>query len=185
MATMIQIGLALSGSTGTGSFVGSTSPTITTPTIATSLTFSPTSGGIIGTTTNDSVAAGYVGEIVTANVTAASATAIGVASGNPTNITSISLTAGEWAVIANGGIQFNGQTGQVAIFWTSLTSATLPDASLRSGIALGANTINASQMAAPSTILQLAGTTTVYLSCQATFTSTATKYGTITATRIR
>lgn len=59
-----------------------------------SLTFSPTTQGIVGTTTNDSAGAGYVGEYLSA--TNSSGTT--VSNATPTNITSLSLTAGDWDV---------------------------------------------------------------------------------------
>lgn len=150
---------------------------------AAALAFSPTTGGILGTTTNDSVATGYVGEIVTAAVTAASATAI--SSATPVNITSISLTAGQWLVVGNGGVTFAGTNGTFAGFWISTTSATLPDGGLRAGTS-GSIAGSVLSHAVPPKILQLSATTTVYLSCQCTFpSSTATRYGEITATRIR
>lgn len=188
MATMNQVGTTLAGQTGTGKFAGDTSPTFVTPVLgaatATSLAFSPTSGGIIGTNTNDSVAAGYVGEIITASVTAASATAI--TSTSVVDITSISLTAGEWLVVGNGGFNFAGLTGSFGAAWISTTSATLPDGALRSTMALNANTISGVTLACPNVILQLSGTTTVYLSGRCVFSSsTATRFGSITATRIR
>jgi hypothetical protein len=62
-------------------------------------TFLPTA--IKGTTTNDSAAAGNVGELIEAT---GNATTQG-----PTSITSISLTAGDWQIW--GGISYNGATG--------------------------------------------------------------------------
>ena len=160
--------------------ISSTLPAFTTS----SITFSPTTGGIVGTTTNDSAAAGKVGEIVTASVTAASATSIATAT--PVNITSISLTAGQWLVVGNGGITFAGANGQFAGFWISTTSATLPDGSLRTGLSLVTGTMSVASHACGPVVLQLAGTTTVYLSAQCTFaTSTAIRYGSITAIRSR
>lgn len=153
-------------------------------TLTGSIAFNPTTAGIVGTTTNDDAVAGNVGETVTASVTAASATSI--ANATPSNITSISLTAGEWMVVGNGGITFATGAGQFGGFWISTTSATLPDGSLRSGQSMSSGTMSVCAHAAPTVILKLAGTTTVYLSAQANFSvSTAIRYGVITAVRLR
>lgn len=74
-----------------------------------SLTFSSTSG-IIGTTTNNSAAAGSVGEyiesIVTSNVTGSTTLATMTDTG-----CSIALTAGDWDVIAFASILIEGTVG--------------------------------------------------------------------------
>jgi hypothetical protein len=73
MATNNSVDVGLAGSTGTVNFVGSTSPTLVTPILgaatATSVTFSPTTGGIVGTTTNDNAGAGKVGEFISSVIT--------------------------------------------------------------------------------------------------------------------
>ena len=90
-------GYTAAGSTGTTStnLVFSTSPTFITPTLgaatATSITFNPTTGGIVGTTTNDNTGAGKVGEVISSDVLA-----VAITSATFTNVTSISLTAGDW-----------------------------------------------------------------------------------------
>lgn len=64
---------ALTTKTGTGNAVFGTSPTIASPTLtspilgaatATSLTFSPTTGGIVGTVNADQASSGFVGEYI-------------------------------------------------------------------------------------------------------------------------
>lgn len=82
MATINQLNSGLSGSTGTGLFVGSSSPSITT-------------ANLIGTSTNNNAAAGSLGEFVTANSGAA---ANFTTTGTYQNMTSIALTAGDWDV---------------------------------------------------------------------------------------
>src|ERR1700744_413847 len=57
-------------------------------------------GQIRGTATNDNASAGNVGEYVVSNNT----TAQSLASGTPLNVTSISLTPGDWDV--TGSCQF-------------------------------------------------------------------------------
>ncbi len=147
------------------------------------VSFSDTTHGISGTTTNNSAAAGYVGEVVSSQVLASSATSISNATS--TNLTSISLTAGDWDVYGNSLLL---PTGTVSIYQAgiSTTSATLPDSALKavyqiatvSGAALGFNV--------PTIRLSLSGTTTVYLVASISFsTGTATQAGAIYARRCR
>lgn len=78
-------GLSAAGTTGTTTtnLVFSSSPMLTTPTLgaatATSITFSPTTDGIVGTTTNDGAAAGYVGEYVVSGASSFNNTIISAA----------------------------------------------------------------------------------------------------------
>lgn len=175
LATVNSAGLLTNGSgvpgwvayTGTGAPVLATSPTLVTPILgaatATSLTFSSTSG-IIGTTTNNSAAAGSVGEFISSVIVSGSA--VSMASNAATDMTSISLTTGDWDVWGN--ITFtNGGTSPSGYFgWLSQTSATLADPSVRSGlnfstvIGFAANT----GFTVPSQRFLLSGTTTIYIS---------------------
>ncbi len=94
MAAVNQVGNTLTGLTGSGSFVGSIAPTFTGTVTAATLAFSNyATGGILGTTTNDSAAATYVGEFISSSVNA-----VAITSTITTNITSITLTAGDWDV---------------------------------------------------------------------------------------
>ena len=186
MATVNQVNVGLSGSTGTVNFVGSTSPTLVTPTIgaatATSITFSPTTGGIVGTTTNDNAGAGKVGEFITSNV--ASASAVSFSNTVARDITSISLTAGDWDVNGNVGFIEAGGSAQQYLCWISSTSATLPDNSLYNNIAVTASTGGGLQC--PYFRASLSGTTTIYLSAEAVFaTGTVKGCGSIFARRVR
>lgn len=186
MTTINAVGNGLSGSTGSGNFVGATSPTLTTPTIgaatATSITFSPTTSGIVGTTTNDNAAAGKVGEVISSFV---GAPGNSISTSTDTNLTSISLTAGDWDVYGNVSI-LNAGTLTKAICWTSTTSASAPAADSYAGLIStsigggGAACINA-----PHARYSLSGTTTIYLSCNAAFSSTATMCGSLFARRAR
>jgi hypothetical protein len=138
-----------------------------------SVAFSPNTKGIVGTPTNDSAGTGYVGEVVSSSV--AFASRVSLANGVAANITSISLTAGDWDVYGN--VVFTPAVGTVLLYntvWTSVTSATLPDNSNYSGDTYGAGLTAAATYAgydAPVIRLSLSGTTTVYLSCQAGFTT--------------
>lgn len=147
-----------------------------------SLTFSPTTQGIVGTTTNDNAAAGYVGELVTSQVNQGSG--VSLSNGIAANVTSISLTAGDWDVWGNFNIT---ATGSTTIFfgWTSNTSATSPNAAFYTAVA-GSAGGQGIGMPVPYRRVSLSGTTTVYLSCQANFSSgTATGSGGIFARRAR
>lgn len=153
-----------------------------------SIAFSSTSG-VIGTTTNDNAAAGSVGEFVSSTVLAGSAVA--ATSGNPVNITSISLTAGDWDV--TGVVDFLPAAGTIPsqlITWISTTSATLPTRPNEGALSqLASSGLAASTTQALVTgqiRLSLSATTTVYLSATAVFSvSTLGVYGFIGARRRR
>ncbi len=184
---------AVSGQTGSGSLVRATSPTFVTPILgaatATSIAFSPSTGGIIGTATNDNAGAGKTGETITSVITSGSA--ISNTSSTAVDITSISLTAGDWDVWGNIGFT-GGTTTTIAVLtgWISLTSATVPDASLYSSVYLaGAASVflfTSPSFQVPAFRFSLSGTTTIYLSSFANFgTSTCTSFGGIYARRVR
>lgn len=142
--------------------------------------------GIKGTTTNDNAATGIVGEFVSSTVLVGSAVAI-TPSGTQTNITSISLTAGDWDVFGNIVYAPAGVPTQFASA-INTTSATLPTAPA-GGYNYAASTaypIASTQAFTLSTSrLSLASTTTVYLVGFAVFASTMTAYGFIGARRVR
>lgn len=179
--------------TGTGNtMVLSTSPTLVTPTLgaasATSVSFSSTSG-IIGTTTNNNAAAGSVGELISSVILSGSAVSLTTAT--PANVTSISLTAGDWDVWAELWLSANAATLVTNISTgISQTSATLPttpaDGTSRSDdpTSYGAGLVPTLPVA--SCRISLASTTTVYFVVNATFTvNTLAAYGKIQARRRR
>jgi len=169
---------ALTDETGTGSTVFGTSPTITTPTI--------NQANLVGTTTNDNAAAGSVGELISSVVAAGSA--ISLTTATPANITSISLTAGDWDVWGNVNFSWNITAANVNMFgWSSTTSATLPDRSLYNSetIIVGGAGNSVDGFSIPSIRYSLPGTTTIYLSCEATFNNTCNACGGIYARRRR
>lgn len=184
MATINQVGTSLSGQTGTGSFAGSTSPSFTTPNIgaatATTVAFSPTTNGIVGTTTNNSAAAGIVGQVISNGV---NAPGTALTSTMPLDLISLSLTAGDWDVYGN--VSFSTSTATQVACWASLTSATLPDLSLYSQLTNTAPMGNPG-MTIPYLRVLLSGSATLYLSASATFaTSTCSVSGNIKARRRR
>lgn len=192
MATNNELNLGLSGSTGTGTFVGSTSPTLVTPTLGaatgTSLTFSPTTGGIVGTTTNDNTSAGDVGEIIESEILVGAV--VTLATGTNKDITSISLTAGDWDVWGNVIINPAAGTTTTSIAaWVntvSITGPTIPnkgayEARQYSGFASAVQGVSIGQRR-----YSLSGTTTIYLTCVCNFAvSTCTAYGYVGARRRR
>lgn len=197
MATNNAVNVGLSGTTGTVNFVGSTSPTLITPVLgaatATSLAFSPTTGGIIGTTNADSPTAGDVGEVISSILLVGSA--VSLTSLTAANVTSISLTAGDWDVW--GEIWFNAASTTLpssisgAISTSTGTFPTVPAvATAASSMVFAAVAFGA---AAEQNILPVVpcqinvnSTTTVFLIARSGFTtSTLSAYGKIMARRRR
>jgi hypothetical protein len=144
-----------------------------------SITFNPTTGGIVGTTTNDNAAAGKVGEFISSVIALASG--LSLSSGVSADLTSISLTAGDWDIWGNVGFSPTGTTTNNAA-WTSTVSATPPDLSLYNN---DASTVSGSAYCVPGQRLSLSGTTTVYLSVFATFGVSCKACGGIYARRVR
>lgn len=175
--------------TGSGSIVLANGPTFITSTVTVpSITFSSTSG-VIGTTTNDSAAAGSVGEFISSTVPTG---AITLTDATATNITSISLTAGDWDVWGSVCWDLNASTVFNYLFgWSSSTSATLPAIPLTSSINFGTGGFTYSSGATSSMVIpmqrySLSTTTTIYLSVLPHFSvGNILGYGTINARRRR
>jgi hypothetical protein len=181
MTVINSVGNALTGSTGTVNFVGSNTPTLITPVLgaasATSLSFSSTTG-LIGTTTNDSAASGTVGQYISSNIVQVSFVDITAGA----NITSISLTAGDWDVGGNCSIIFGGAGSVYGVAgWISSTSNTLPDASLYNAFASNVATLfvsgNQYNFTLPTLRFSLSGTTTIYMSANISAIGGATAGG--------
>jgi hypothetical protein len=139
------------------------------------------------------VASGDLGTLVTSNVLLASTVSLTTAT--PANITSISLSPGDWDI--SGVINFRpAATTSVTNITTSasLTSATLSSQAGGSGLGTDATmawnqaaSVPAAVMAmeVPAVRLSITKQTTVFLVAQATFTvSTMTADGTIRANRV-
>jgi hypothetical protein len=144
---------------------------------------SPAGVRVQGTNTNDSAAAGYVGEFLSATAGSTAAT-----SGAPGAVTSLSLTAGDWDV--EGTVLF------AAAGTTVVTQVTIGLSTTSGGFAaqgtfgrmdmVGSFTGLTMQLNSGSTRFSLATTTTVFLNYFATFTtSNMNKLGQITARRAR
>lgn len=141
-----------------------------------------TPGQLPGTATNDNANAGNVGEYISNVILFASG--ISLTTTTPMDVTSISLTAGDWDVFGNVTIT---PTVSMTSFgcWISFTSATLPDFALDTGTNVPGG-MGQSGAAAPFFRASLASTTTVYLSTMVDFgAGTAKACGGLYARRVR
>jgi len=143
-----------------------------------------TTGQIPGTTTNDSASAGNIGEFVSSTVLVGSAVSFTTATA--LNITSISLTAGDWNVWG-----YTETTPSISNTlwsgWTSTTSNTSPTSPNNGSYCIFRLT-STLQQSCPVGIqrLSLSGTTTVYLTGRCDFASgTCSGFGFIGARRVR
>lgn len=193
----------LSDETGSGLAVFGTSPSLTTPTIAGatlsgtlagaatfsgaiaySSTLTPSqTAGIVGTTTNNSANAGSVGEYVTAT-----SGTVALTTATNTNVTSISLTAGDWDV--TGNVLFTPAAGD------TMTSANVSVNSVSATHAAAPEYTNLGNISVPASFavsglaltrrMSLASTTTVYLVATAVHSGgTLNSQGIIRARRVR
>lgn len=168
------------------SFIAGTSGTVFVVTAGAKTALIGTTGvNVYGTTTNDNAATGYVGEYVSSTVPGGSA--VSLTTNSPANVTSISLTAGDWDVAATA--YFNG-TGATVTEWLG-------------GISTGSITVDAppSYMQIPTSVtgwtdqaaftvptrrISIAATTTIYLVARAKFSAgTQNAFGGINARRVR
>jgi hypothetical protein len=138
-----------------------------------------------GTNTNDSAAAGYVGQIISSNIT----TPLGLTAGAPANLTNVALTAGDWDV--EGAVRFNGAgtiSDTFAIISRTSGDTAQSDFSLNTW---SRHTLTYAAGATPTEavpVLRLslsAASTTVYLVVYCNFTSTCTAIGILRARRMR
>ncbi len=139
-----------------------------------------------GTATNDNAPAGDVGEYIMS----ATGSSISLSTGTTANVTSISLTSGDWDVTGAVDYTFGATTSVTDLIGgVSTTSATLGAQDTFTNHPLAASVPTAAFDAAyplPVVRISLASTTTVYLVAQGTFTiSTLKAYGTIRARRMR
>jgi hypothetical protein len=173
------------GTTGTGAVALAASPTFTGT--LTAATVAPTN--VTGTTTNNDAATGAIGEYIESEVLFGSA--VSLTNATPANVTSISLTAGDWDVSGNVGLSLAAATTVTrTIGCVNTTSATLT-ATPGKG-----SWVDVRTPAAPTGLghvypvgtrrLSLASTTTVYLVARADFAvDTAAAFGCIRARRAR
>ena len=140
----------------------------------------------IGTNTNDNAAAGNVGEYIESYIVSGSG--IAMSTGVTLNITSISLTAGDWEIFGWGGcVGVAGTTyTQFVAAWDTANN-TIPE-NQRGAIFVPSTTINTAQiqMTLPLSRLSISSTTTCYLNVFATFAGSTMKgFGRISARRRR
>lgn len=181
------VGVTGNATANVADIAGTTRQVLAVSTAGTSLVFAQPQGDqLLGTITNDNATAGNVGEYIVGTVTSPGSS---ISTATPANITSISLTAGDWDV---WGITYfvPAASTTVTIFQSSIstTSATINQAP---GVWQIVNQASSAPAASVSFIvgptrLSLSTTTTVFLVAQSTFaTSTMTAYGTLQARRIR
>lgn len=147
---------------------------------------SPRGDQLLGTATNDNASSGNVGEYISSFVAGNS---VSLTSGTPVNITSISLTAGDWDIWVTPIF-----TPANTTTWTSWAASASTTSSSFSGSIQFNNNIfasvtpgaNAVQPVCSVNRLSLTSTTTIFMVVQAAFgTSTMTAGGSINARRRR
>ncbi len=187
MTTNNSVNSPLAGTTGTGNFVGSNSPTLITPTlgaaIATTIAFDPTTGGLIGTQNADDADSGIVGEVKSSVRLLASA--VSLTTDTFSNIVTLVLTAGDWDVWAN--VFFTPSVGASQMLtWISTDGTIPPDPALLNQISTTTAILTGSGIQAPYVRLNLNGFTITYLGAQASFAAgTVTACGGLFARRAR
>jgi hypothetical protein len=141
--------------------------------------------GIVGTTTNNDANVGAVGEVISSTVPQGSA--VSLVTNTDKNVTSISLTAGDWDIWGNINLDTAASTSITAFTGSSSTvSNTRQSPSFTFRCAAFVPGVVTTGQAVPQTRLSLSATTTIYLVAQATFTvSTAAAWGQIFARRRR
>jgi hypothetical protein len=149
-----------------------------------------TTNSIVGAATNNSAVAGNIGEEINATV---STYTNYTTTATYQNVTSITLTAGDWDITAQGTLSSNGATitaANDAIFVISTTTASASGATEGKNIsyipqAALLGTSHESTSIVPFRV-SLSGTTTYYLNTQASFTVGNPQFtGTIRARRAR
>lgn len=139
---------------------------------------------IPGTATNDNATAGNIGEFISASRSQASE--LSLTTGTQTNVTSVSLTAGDWDVW--GTIAFDTASATVvaaSIGSISTTSATL-GAPIDGGYINVAGDVHNTVSPTGARRISLGSTTTIYLVAYSSFSANTQKvYGAIFARRVR
>lgn len=152
------------------------------------LSFGTSGKGVAGTTTNDSAGTGIVGEFVSSTVALGSA--VSLVTNTAKDVTTISLTAGDWDVSGWVGFIPAGTTSYtqmvVSNSATLNTLDTTPGSVGQLGFPATVNGGVVNGLLTPPTRVSINSTTTYHLVAQAAFTvSTMTAYGIIRARRVR
>lgn len=144
------------------------------------------SGGtpnIVGVTDASNASAGSVGEFMSSIILVGSAVSMTTATAK--DITSITLTAGDWDVWGNVFLAASGANIAAYYMWMDTTSNTRPALVYTSGESASTNNTNEAKCV-PSRRYNVSGSTTVYLGADVTFASgTVTGFGAIYARRVR
>ncbi len=136
-----------------------------------------------GTTTNDNANSGNVGEYISSTVAAGSA--VSISNGVAANVTTVSLTAGDWDVF--GQLFINPAGGTITTLLIGSTGVTTATLSSPPDFVLG-YTSTGTGIGSPLTSRRYSftTTTTVYMVVDANFSGgTNTAYGTLSARRRR
>lgn len=143
-------------------------------------------GQFPATHTNDSATTGNVGQYKESIILNGSAVAVPTATA--TNITSLSLEAGDWDCYGNINLSVAGTTTTNFLGWISTTSAIAPDQSSYAGpyLTTAQDLSTGYGVVVPYKRISLAATTTVYLSAVTTYSAgAATVCGGLCARRAR
>lgn len=140
-----------------------------------------------GTAGNTVAAAGNIGEYKTSTVLVGSAVVLG--SGTPADITSVSLTAGDWDCRGNVATNPAGTTTtSVIVAWmsaTSITVPTIPNGGAMTQVNATFGTGGVEIVSAGTGQFIVNSTTTIFLSTQVVFgVSTMSAYGSIGCRRM-
>lgn len=157
-------------------------------------TFTGKVGGVLGqipaANSNSNASAGNIGEFISSAIPSGSS--VSLTNNTTANVTSISLTAGDWDVSGQVAFFCNAATTSSAhIGAISTVSATLPTPGTLAGQAYAQSAVNYTAGTTPifatgTTRISLNATTTVYLLGFSTFAvNTMNVYGVITARRAR
>jgi hypothetical protein len=141
---------------------------------------------IVGTTTNDAAIAGNVGECISSIITRTFA--ISLTSNTPANITSITLTPGDWDISAVACRSGSGG-GNAMSMGISTVSATMPSSDNIGNTRFDTPTVSTLNSDAcvslPPVRVSLAANTVYYLVINTNFTGPAGGWGRISARRVR
>jgi hypothetical protein len=139
-----------------------------------------------GVTTNSNAAAGQVGEYIQSDVPVG--TPVSLTSTDAANVTSISLTAGDWDVVGNVlSIPGSGTTTSIFTIWIDTVTTDASPTEVNGLVYCPPGTANLVTGGTTGVVrMSLATTTTVYLEVNATFAvSTLKAYGLLRARRVR
>lgn len=153
------------------------------------LIFNPTTKGVKGTTTNDNTATGNVGEYVASVTTSA----VPAASGNYSDATSITLTAGDWDVsvlfdfLSNGATWTTFIAGIGTVTGNDGTGISVGDSASAFTIGSSSTSVTRVFLAVPAWRASISGSTTYYLKANATYSLGTPSYNRarISARRVR